>query len=133
MHAGLNLKRQRLGVANARCFRHALTLEKGPPDGERSHHSKIATGRSSALAVSAVVSDCGRAAFADTGTEPFPYCGYRSTGTSVMKVAASQTARSEAVPVTKNLTFIKEGRVQRWGAAKWNVGRAFYALDASGK
>jgi len=73
MNAGLDFERQRLGVANARCFRHAITLEKDPPDGERSDHSKMATGRSSALAVSRALSDFGLAAFADTGTEPLPY------------------------------------------------------------
>lgn len=36
-----------------------------------------------------------------------------------MKVAANQTASSEAVPITKNRTFIKEVVVQRWGAARW--------------
>ena len=36
MHASLDFERQWLGIADVRFFRHAITLEKVPPESERS-------------------------------------------------------------------------------------------------
>jgi hypothetical protein len=118
MHAGLDFERQRLGIADARCFRHAITVEEIPRESQRSLENGdrrlLGLGRLDGL----------------VGLRPRGLRRYRHRALSILRVTldrhigqkgGSQPNRQErgGTRYEKSDFHQKGSRCSAWGAGRW--------------